>query len=137
MNHPYLAWYGYRVTMWLFVIVLGLAVYRATRLVTRDQFPLIAEPRDRFAERWGVYVDATDKKTSINGKRTNVLMRSLAYLIECDWCVGVWMSALLTYASWAQPWTPLHNEHWYTAVLIGLTAAAGTGLLAELEPSKD
>lgn len=117
---------------WLLIIVLCLAVFRATRLITRDQLPLIAEPRDAFANRWGVYADAADKRVSIGGYRTNVFMRSVAYLWECDWCTSMWIAGLLTaLTAW---FTPLGSEHWWVLILIGLSASAVTGLIATVEP---
>lgn len=110
----------------LLVVLICLASFRGTRLVTRDKFPLIAIPRDAFVERWGVYEDAKDKKISINGKRTNLFMRSLAYLWECDWCTGVWVSGAVVYAATFYVSVPY-------AVLVWLAASAVTGLLAQAE----
>lgn len=118
--------------LWLLVVLISLATYRTTRLITRDQLPLIAVPRNAFALRWGTYVDATDKKLSINGNKTNVFMRSVAYLWECDWCASMWVSALIT--TLAYHWTVLGTQHWSVAVLVGLTASAVTGLIAQREP---
>lgn len=116
----------------ILLILLSLATHRVTRIVTRDTLPLIAEPREAFVSRWGTYADAPDKRISINSKRTNVVMRSAAYLWECDWCASVWVSALLTFLSWR--WTPLGDEHTLTAVLTWLAAASVSGLIAQREP---
>jgi len=112
--------------LWLLVILVWLATYRATRLVTRDKLPLIDIPREAFVQRWGVYEDAEDKTVSINGKRTNLFMRSLAYLWECDWCMSVWVAGAVVYAcTWIVP-TPYP---W----LLWASASAVTGLLTTVE----
>jgi hypothetical protein len=108
------------------IFLLFLAAYRTTRFITRDKLPLIDSPREAFVQRWGVYADQEDKKTSINGKKTNVFMRSLAYLWECDWCTGVWVSGALVYALTFFVSMPL-------PLLTAGAVAAGVGLLAEAE----
>lgn len=125
------SWYRNIVPMWLLVLLLCLATHRTTRLVTRDVVPLGAA-REWFAQRWGTYVDAPDRRTAIGGRRTYWPMRSLAYLWECDWCASMWVGMMLTYLTWR--WTALGTEHWYVSVLVWLTASTVTGLLAQREP---
>lgn len=122
-------------SLWFVAVLVSLATYRATRLITRDAVPLIAVPREAFVQRWGTYADAAteeEKRTAIGGKRTNLFMRSIAYLWECDWCASVWVSTGLTYAAWL--FTDLGNEHWLISVLIALTASGATGFIASKEP---
>lgn len=120
-------------SLWFVFVLVALATHRVTRLITRDAIPLIAVPREVFVQRWGSYADAfpEDRNTSIGGKRTNFLMRSIAYLWECDWCASVWVSAGITYCAWR--WTMLGDEHWFVSVLVGLTASTVTGLIASKE----
>lgn len=95
----------------------------------------MAVPREAFAQRWGVFADAKtreERRRSLSGRRTNVVMRSVAYLWECDWCASMWVAAGLTYAAWL--WTSLGEQHWYVAVLAGLAASSATGLIAQREP---
>lgn len=101
-------------------------VHRATRFVTRDALAVIAVPREAFVQRWGVYDDAEDRKISINGKKTNIVMASLAYLWECDWCASIWVAALGGWLTWTFP----QVMFW---VLAGLTASSITGTWALLE----
>lgn len=117
--------------VWLIAVILVLATHRVTRLITRDSIPFIATPREAFVNRWGRDQD-TDKRRSINGKRTNGFMASLAYLWECDWCASVYVAAALTYLTWW--WTPLGDHHWFLTVLLGLAASTCTGLIAQREP---
>jgi hypothetical protein len=115
---------------WLTLLLVVLATPRATRLVTRDKLPLIAVPRDAFVRRWGVYDDvitkSEERKIAIGGKKTNVVMSSLAYLWECDWCVSIWLGAGLTYLTWLWPET-------MTYVLVGLIASYAAGWNANAE----
>lgn len=120
--------------LWLLVAVLILATHRVSRLITRDALPIIAIPREAFASRWATFADAPpDRKwESPSGKTSNIVMSSVAYLWECDWCVSIWVAAALTtLAYWL---TPLGDQHWYIAVLVGLAASTGTGLIAQREP---
>lgn len=112
----------------LLIALLLPATARATRLVTRDKIPVIGVPREAFVQRWGVYEDAkgSERLVSIGGKSTNIVMSSLAYLWECDWCTSVWVGAGLTYLTYHWPNTML----W---VLIGFTAAYATGWGAKAE----
>lgn len=132
--------YGYTVPLWLLVLVLILATHRVTRLITRDALPVIAVPREAFAQRWATFSDAKtkeEKRRSVgwdtNGnKSTNIVMSSIAYLWECDWCTSIWVAAGLTTGAYFV--TPLSDQHWYIAVLVGLAASTGTGLIAQREP---
>jgi hypothetical protein len=116
------------------VILVSLATHRLTRLSTRDKFPLICVPRDKFVERWGVYADAEphERGKSISGKKTNLFMRSLAYAVECDWCTSMWVGAGVTYGTWyflpAQMGAP--TVLW---VLLWLSSSSLTGLIAQRE----
>lgn len=121
----------------LLTMLIMFAVYRSTRLITRDKLPLIALPRDKFVERWGVYENEPDKTVPIgvrdrlvDGRRTNLFMRSLAYLWECDWCMSIWVGAGVVYATtlfYAVPYP----------VLMWLAASAVTGILAQQESVRD
>lgn len=112
----------------LVVVLLGLATHRATRLLTRDALPLIAAPRRWFTDRWSIYDSAPpgvtiDPKVSVTGKRTNVAMRSLAYLWECDWCMSVWVSGILTLITVHVATVPLPWLAWAAASTIAALIA--------------
>jgi hypothetical protein len=75
-----------------------LACYFLAWLITTSTFPLIAMPRNSFVRRWATW-DATDdpdftldEAVSLSGQKTNIYMRSLAYLVECTWCTGFWVT---------------------------------------------
>lgn len=124
----------------LIILVLAVATHRATRIITRDQIPLVKVPRDAFVTRWGApQTDTTGqpvshelRNVSYNGKKTNGFMRSVAYLWECDWCASVWIGGGLTYLAWR--WTELGEQPWFFAVLVGLAVSSVTGLIAQREP---
>jgi len=127
--------YADTVPLWLLAALIILATHRVTRLITRDSFPLIAAPREAFARRWARFADAEtpeERRRTVSGKPTNAVMASLAYLWECDWCASMYVAAVLTYLAWR--WTPLGEQHWWVAVLLGLTASTSTGLIAQREP---
>lgn len=76
---------------WLFIL-LALACYRVTRLVTTDKItePLFEPLRQRLEIRWQrkhypEYVpDAVRNSETWNSK--------LAFLLSCPWCLGFWVS---------------------------------------------
>lgn len=135
----------------LLVTLLFLTVYRGTRLIVKDKLPVIDIPREAFVQRWGAYADVEripDLKRyswpvrafryvfagqwpAINGlDRTNLVMKSLAYLWECPWCTSVWVGAAVVYASayyidLPYPW------------LVWGAASAVTGLLVNVEEKLD
>ena len=87
--------------LWLTVLLTCLATHRVTRLLTRDQLPLVAWPRERVV----LFCDPrlAEKSTlEWHARRTGGraprphgggLGRSVAYLITCDWCVSVYVAA--------------------------------------------
>lgn len=119
------------------LVLYALAVHRVTRLLTRDKLPLIGVPRELFVTRWGTYEtddhkpEITDaRRIGISGKPTNLLMSSLAYLWECDWCMSVWVAAGLGYLTYR--WTEVMS--W---VLLAAAASTVAGLLAKYEKVLD
>lgn len=93
----------------LVLVALALTSYRLTRLLVVDEFPPIKVQRVRLAQRWGEE-------------------SSLTYLSRCPWCAGVWVSGLLTLASWATVDSlPVPLLQWGAA-------AAVTGFLSAAEP---
>ena len=131
--------------IWITLFLVILATHRATRFVTRDQFPLMALPREAFVDRWSritsrdvartlpeVRNDTARTRVSGEDHRTNILMHSLAYLWECDWCASVWVGALVTTGAWH--WVGLSGYPVYISVLTWLAASTVTGLIAQREP---
>lgn len=105
------------------LVVLWLAAFRATRLLTRDA--VTDTWRDKlFNFAWDTehleVVDGAERPTARAPWRTQVWE-----LFTCQWCLGVWLSA----AAWAA---------WYwggraaLAVLVILAVAGAQGVLAQL-----
>lgn len=111
------------------IVIMGLATHRITHLLVRDKLPAVDIPRETFINRWAAYDEPEEMKgVGIHSKGTNLFMRSLAYLWECDWCMSVWVAGILTlvtvqFASIPLPW------------LIWPAASTITGLIAQREPS--
>lgn len=112
----------------LTVVILALATHRVTRLITRDSIPLVAIPRERFIARWAAYDQPEEMKgVGIHPKGTNIVMRSAAYLWECDWCASVWVGGILTLITANIINLPLPWLVWPAVSTI-------TGLIAQREP---
>lgn len=94
--------------MWLTVLLLVLFVYRATRLVTDDQWPPSVALRGRVVDRWG------DESWQ-------------AYLVTCPWCMSLWLGAGIV-AVTAQ----VIDVH--APVLVVGASSAVSGYLSTLEP---
>jgi len=125
--------------LWLLALLVVGSTHRVTRLLARDQLPLVAWPRERLVLFWfPAYAEAEtrDRFTSRHGQPPRPhwagVGRSLAYLVTCDWCVSMYVAAGITYATWR--WTPLHAQPWIVSVLLALVASSVTGLVAQREP---
>lgn len=115
----------------ILIVVLALATHRATRLLTRDALPLIATPRTRFVNRWAAYDEPEEMKgVAVHPKGTNIFMRSVAYLWECDWCMSVWVGGILTLVTSQLINLPLPWLVWPAVSSI-------TGLIAQRESPTD
>lgn len=108
----------------LIVVLFVLATHRLTRLVIRDEVPLVAIPRDWILETFGAY---SYDGTLTGGKRWGTLGWALAYVFTCDWCMSIWVGYVLLLVAWLTgvdmpvPW------------LVPLVASSITGLIAERE----
>lgn len=93
----------------MLVLLVCLATYRVTRLITADAFPPMAAMRDAVADRFG-------------GDSWQ------AYLAECPWCVSVYVAGAITLT------TALLVDLPYP-FLVWPAASAATGLItANLDP---
>lgn len=91
-------------TAWL--LVDALAVYRLTRLVTRDSYPPAEWLRATVERRWGG--------------------SPWSELAVCPWCLSAWVAVVVVAARLALP-------AWWTPVALVLTYSAVTGLLSSRE----
>jgi hypothetical protein len=93
---------------WLMLLLVVLATYRLTRLVTAD----------RILDRLRAWAERSNS--------------TLGYLVNCDWCLSIWVAPWPTVAVLALP-----GNRVVLGVLVGLAASAGTGLLSLLERRLD
>lgn len=104
------------------VVVLGLACYRATRLVTRDS---ITE-----TPRMVLYLWTWDESHGEPQPRSS--LRTYIYeALTCAYCVGVWCALVLTWMVYGLPWSSWHAGRW------ALTALAIAGVQALLTTWRD
>lgn len=106
-----------------------LAVFRLTRLVVADAMPfgvLRARALDALEMRTPWSRKPWAQLTSAETRRHKAFdgMHPLAYLITCYWCVGLYLSVLVTLLASTGPWW------WWAAVPLAMSA--GIGLLANL-----
>lgn len=75
---------------WWLVALASLAAYRVTRLVTTDKITERFFDRIRFGfeRRWHKKHDEPGSATHFNSK--------LAFLLSCPWCLGFWVSGVVT-----------------------------------------
>jgi hypothetical protein len=124
-----------------------LTAYRATRLVTKDDFPPLLWMRDRLAGGWRplsmkedealaralgekhTYLTALWSVRDDNGKRTRYVYRAkwspywLAELVTCPWCASAYLSGVLTLVvdltyGLPVPWL-IGPAVWASAALLG------------------
>lgn len=87
-------------------LILGLAVFRLTRLFTRDTI------LEGFREKvWRRYPPESEK---------------LGYLLTCEWCLSIWLGSLVYLSSILMPTTT-------RAITTVLALSAIAGLLAAYE----
>jgi hypothetical protein len=74
---------------WLFIL-LALACYRVTRLVTTDKItePIFDRLRFGLERRWYAKHGPVGSDTHFNSK--------LAFMLSCPWCLGFWISGVAT-----------------------------------------
>jgi hypothetical protein len=68
----------------LVVIALCASTWRATRLLVKDDLPIVKRPRDWLIRR---------------SERPDGTLRWYGELISCPWCVSVWVAAAFTLAT--------------------------------------
>lgn len=111
-------------------------VYRVTRLITRDQFPLIMWPREMIVSYlYPEYADKnwmTERPTKIFKAHWGGFGRTIAYLMVCDWCMSIWVSGFITWFLVAfTDW--FHTGGTLQGVMYGLAASTVTGWIASKE----
>lgn len=94
------------------LIVLGLATFRATRVVTGDAFPPAKAFRDGVSSRYG--------ESSWQ-----------AYLVECAWCASIYVAAAFVFGyDLADTLPGVGYTHVPVPFFVFLACSAVTGLVA-------
>jgi hypothetical protein len=124
----------------LLIVLMVLAAYRITRLVTVDTFPPVLWVRDRIAGGWrpmtpgelvraGTAALALGTVMEIDGKQCRYVRRMpwspqwLADLASCTWCASGWVSGAVTAVTAVTVGVPV-------PYLTGFAVWAGAALLA-------
>lgn len=131
---------------WVTLLLVAAATFRITRFITRDQFPLVAVPREWIQRKWDPFdavgwenyplYSGEDLAYLLQGlkergiPRPTQFKRSIAYLVTCVWCVSIWVGAGVTLFAVL---TPSHWVTWEYAPLVWLTSSAVTGLVSQLD----
>ncbi len=103
--------------VWLKVLLVIVTVHRATRLAVADEIPLAKAPRDWVIAR----LDPPGRRPPWGKFGT-----SIAYLVDCPWCMSVWVGAAVVWAT--SRWVGLPAP-----VLVWAAASTVTGLIASWE----
>jgi len=100
-------------------LIVALAVFRLVRLLSYDK-----------VMRFGRECLMQKKELEVNGAPfieltpfSRGMRRTLYDLIQCPWCLGVWMALLVTFLYFEYPWA------WYVILIL---AAAGVGSLIQI-----
>jgi hypothetical protein len=114
---------------WLLVTLIFLATHRLTRLAIHDAIPLVKIPRDRAIEWLDPTPEQIQRNPAAKGHWGNT-GRALAYLLECPWCMSVYVAAAVVVvtdlaASVPVPW------------LVWIAASSVTGLMADYSARVD
>lgn len=104
------------------LVLAVLATYRMAQLVAYDDGPF-----DLLARARGLTAYAPN-----GNPRTGAIWHSLAGLVECPYCLGVWFAGVFTLVAGRG----LALDVW-TAVLFWLAVAGGQCFLQSLSPGRD
>lgn len=125
---------------WLGFVVVVLATYRATRIVTTDS--ITDRARDRlYAWAWVEPIDVEDYAAAARRARSRGfapadnaplprgggLRTYVNELFNCPWCFGVWVAYAFT-AAWC--WLVLDGVSVVEYLFIGLAVAGAQGFIA-------
>ena len=81
------------------LFVLGaLAAYRVTRLVTTDKIaePIFEPIRQRLEDRWIRKHTEPGSNEEFDAVESDKWNSKLAFLLSCAWCLGFWVSGVVT-----------------------------------------
>jgi hypothetical protein len=78
---------------WL-LILLALACYRVTRLVTTDKItePIFGRLREELEHRWIRKHTRPGSPEEFDAIESDTFNSKLAFMLSCPWCLGFWVS---------------------------------------------
>lgn len=100
-------------------ILMSLAVFRITRLLVYDKITRFI--REWFLQKREVTQDGAVYVEYYPYKRGPLL--AVSELLQCPWCVGVWIAFFVVFGYFAFPWA------WYIMLIL---AVAGVGSLLQI-----
>ena len=80
----------------LWALALMITTWRVTRILVVENFPPTRAVRDWVLDTFGVF---DESGAVVRGWRWGGLGYTIAYLWTCQWCMSVWVGALV-YAAW-------------------------------------
>lgn len=112
---------------WADLLLLALAVYRVTRLVTTDS--LTAPWRENLVYRFPPRVESLRDPLGqpIENSAHNVA-HWVVRLVHCDWCVSIWVALALTLAAHFAGLL----DSWQLAGFVWLAESTAAGLLSRI-----
>ncbi len=118
--------------VWLTYLLIVLVTFSVTRLVIKDTFPPLGVPRDHLINWWDPddewKIERMSRGLPEPQAHWGAVGRSLRYLMQCPWCMSVWVVAgviwvFTLYVSVPLPWA------------VGIATRAVVGLIANnLDP---
>lgn len=91
---------------WLLLLILVLATYRVTRLITTDDFPPI------YWLRWKII---TARPSYVRTRDNQQMFWWLGELVSCPWCASGWVSLGLVGGVWLTNGLTLPILWWFAA----------------------
>ena len=116
--------------LWLLLVLMSVATYRITRLVTTDTLPPALWVRDRLAGGWReaedheTPTDVIDGVPSVYNKRAGWSPYWVGKLITCNWCASAYVAAGVVGTVWVVDGLPLPGLLWVSVWGAGALLAA-------------
>lgn len=116
--------------LWLLIVLMSVATYRITRLVTTDTLPPALWVRDRLAGGWREAEEHETAEEVVHGvpslykKRVRWSPYWLGKLITCNWCASAYVAAGVVGAVWAVDGLPMPVLMWFAVWGTGAVIAS-------------
>ena len=113
---------------WWLVALATFAAYRVTRLVATDKItePFFESIRQRLEYRWIRKHAGDDEDRVLFFAQSSEWNSKLAYLLSCPWCLGFWVSGVVTVIL-----SVAYGLHY--PILTWLAMSTGVGFLGRID----